>query len=181
MKVFRVDRRRQIQNGSRLNPKAKKIRKSPRKVPRTHEMTKKRRQVSFISQLREFFCPYHNWHYITILCVLYYHIPTQTLMWHPVVWASCEYNIGRKTQLSLRFPCVRRRVFFISAQAPQAMFSSSEKRVVTGMHDSVRDSFVVMFWRLYSFALVSISLRDFPLLKDIIEGSLNISFNKGWF
>ena len=84
-------------------------------------------------------------------------------------------------QLSLRFPCVRRRAFLISAQAPQAMFSSSEKRVVTGLHDSVRDSFVVMFWRIYSFALTSISLRGFPLLKDIIGGFLNISFNKGWF
>ena len=55
-----------------------------------------------------------------------------------------------------------------------------KERVVTGLHDSIRDSFVVLFfWRLYGFALTSISLRDFLLLKDFIGGSLNISFNKG--
>ena len=51
---------------------------------------------------------------------------------------------------------------------------SLEKSVVTGLHDSVVNHFVVLFWRLYSFAPTSLSLRDFPLLKYIIGGSLNL-------
>ena len=55
---------------------------------------------------------------------------------------------------------------------------------MTGLHDSISPYLIHLlfcFLALYSFALMSISLRDFPLLKDIIGGSLNISFNKGWF
>ena len=49
--------------------------------------------------------------------------------------------------------------------------------MATGLHDSIRESFVVLFWSLYSFFYSDKHiLRDFRLLK----GSLNISFFKGW-
>ena len=39
-----------------------------------------------------------------------------------------------------------------------------------------------LLWTLpYIFALTSMSLRDCPLLWDIIGGSLNMFFSKGWF
>ena len=51
---------------------------------------------------------------------------------------------------------------------------------LTGQHDSC----AVRMWyflSLYSLALISMSLRDFPLLYDKRGSSLKISFNRGWF
>ena len=47
-----------------------------------------------------------------------------------------------------------------------------KKRGLTGLRDSECDYF--------SFALTSMSLSDFPLLNDVMGGSVNVVFNKGW-